>query len=264
MFDEPNNEEPVESPMDPHDRAEEKSSEFRMYAEIAAVFEGTRKFDARILPGLPRDTARDVQQKIARLEKSKSPDSPILPPASAVEAIALLNMPEVTEFSTNDYHVHARPGEVMMIRWLEGDEVEAFYERIQAHFEATLGAFRADERQANEWKQDARTIAYIEALEKIEVRMADRYLRDVIRKHGVFVLSTMTADEINIAFLAEDVMGVSPEELVGPASAPPDGPTVQDLAWFYKLFALRGVVDGVEKMCFFTFLQKSDATFGDD
>jgi hypothetical protein len=50
-------------------------------------------------------------------------------------------------------------------------------------------------------------------------------------------------------------------EIVGEASAPPDEPTEQDRAWFFKLFSLRGVVDGVEKMCFFTYLQKADETF---
>ena len=44
-----------------------------------------------------------------------------------------------------------------------------------------------------------------------------------------------------------------------------DGPfakaTDQDLTWFFKLFSLRGVIDGVERMCFFAFLQKSDDAF---
>ena len=53
-------------------------------------------------------------------------------------------------------------------------------------------------------------------------------------------------------------MSVPAEEIVGPASAPPDAPTEKDRAWFFKLFSLRGVIEGVEKMCFFTYLQKSD------
>jgi hypothetical protein len=56
-------------------------------------------------------------------------------------------------------------------------------------------------------------------------------------------------------------MGVPAVEVVGRASAPPDEPSERDLAWFFKLFSLRGVVDGTEQMCFFTFLQKSDDTF---
>jgi hypothetical protein len=95
-------------------------------------------------------------------------------------------------------------------------------------------------------------------VDKIEVKMAERYLRDVIRQHGVFVLSTQTADEINIAYLADTVMGVSPGEVVGEASAPPDEPTESDLAWFFKLFSLRGMIDGEERMCYFAFLQKSE------
>jgi hypothetical protein len=53
-------------------------------------------------------------------------------------------------------------------------------------------------------------------------------------------------------------MNVSAAEIVGDASAPPDAPTERDLAWFFKLFSLRGMVGGSERMCFFAFLQKSD------
>ena len=57
-------------------------------------------------------------------------------------------------------------------------------------------------------------------------------------------------------------MGVSPEDLVGKASAPPeDQPSERDLAWFFKLFSLRGMDGDVERMCFFTFLQKTEETF---
>jgi hypothetical protein len=96
--------------------------------------------------------------------------------------------------------------------------------------------------------------------------MADRYLRDLIRKHKAFVLSTQSADEMEIVHLADYVMGASAAELVGPASAPPEEPIDVDnpadaeraRAWFFKLFSLRGVVEDVERMCFFTFLQKAD------
>jgi len=91
--------------------------------------------------------------------------------------------------------------------------------------------------------------------------MADRYLRPVIRQFNVFVLSTQTADEINISYLCDYLMGSSAAEIVGPASAPPDNPTERDLAWFYKLFSLRGMDQGIERMCFFTYLQKSEDTF---
>ena len=57
-------------------------------------------------------------------------------------------------------------------------------------------------------------------------------------------------------------MSLIAAELVGAASAPPeDAPTEQDLAWFFKLFSLRGVIDGAEHMCFFTFMQKTDDSF---
>ena len=37
--------------------------------------------------------------------------------------------------------------------------------------------------------------------------------------------------------------------------------TEQDRAWFFKLFSLRGVVQDVQRMCFFTYLQKAEDTF---
>lgn len=263
MFDEPN-EGPAEHPIDPTDRAREKSDEFRMHAELAAVFEGCRKFDAQLLLGLDPQVARDIQRSFGRLEKSKSADSPVLPEPSATEAAGLLNLFKTRGLSTNDYHIHRRPGEVMLVRWLHGNQVETFYERMQAHFDAALNEYREEERQTHEWKQDPQTLAYLAALHAVEVRMADRYLRDVIRQNNVFVLSTQMADEINIAYLSDYVMGVSAADIVGPASAPPADPTEPDLAWFYKLFSLRGIGDGIEQMCFFTYLQRSDDAFESD
>ena len=102
------------------------------------------------------------------------------------------------------------------------------------------------------------SIITLEALDAIEIRMPDRYLRDPIRKHKLFVLSTQAADELNIQFLAEHLMGVDTAMIVGESSAPPDAPTEQDLAWFFKLFSLRGVRDATEQMCFFAYLQKTD------
>ena len=258
MYEEPE-ESPEERTTDPAERAKELSDQFRTHAELAAVFEGTRKFDAAIRPGLDADVARDVQRTMGRLEKSKPPDSPILPPPSVADAARLLNLHRALELPTNDYHVHRRPGEVMVVRWLEGDEVEAYYERLQAHFDAALEGAREDERQAHGWRKDPQTLAYLEALDALDVKMADRYLRDLIRQHRLYVLSTQAADEINISYLSDHIMSVTAADLVGAPSAPPeDGATESDLAWFFKLFSLRGMKDGVEQMCFFTFLQKSD------
>ena len=259
MFDEPNEEEnPAERTSDPAVRARDKFDQFRMHAELAAVFEGRRKFDAQLVNGLDPDVARDLQRTVARLEKSKSPDSPILPEASVADAIRLLNMPAAGTLATNDYHIHRRPGEVMIVRWLEGEQVATFYDRMQAHFDAALTQFREEERQSLAWKQDPGTLAYLEALDAISVRLADRYLRDPIRQHNLVVLSTQSADEIDILYLADYLMSVDPADLVGPALAPSDAPTEQERAWFFKLFALRGSHEGVERMCFFTYLQKSD------
>src|SRR5688572_2958629 len=88
MFDEPS-----ERPTNPADRAKEKFDEFRMHAEVAAVFEAARKFDARILPKLDPETARDVQRTIGRLEKAKLSDLPVIAPESAPDAARLLTLP---------------------------------------------------------------------------------------------------------------------------------------------------------------------------
>jgi len=257
MFDEPA-EDPTEKAINPADRARDKSDEFRMHAELAAVFEGNRKFDAEIRTGLDPQLAREIQRTMARLEKAKTPESPVLPEPVAANAAGLLELPNAKDLATNDYHVYRRPGEAMIVRWLAGEQVETFYERLQAHFDAGLSGFREEERQSQEWKQDPQTLAYLTALEALDIRMADRYLRGPIRQNNLFVLSTQSADEMNIAYLCDYVMGVPAAEIVGAASAPPDEPAERDLAWFFKLFSLRGMQDGTERMCFFAFLQKSD------
>jgi hypothetical protein len=262
MFDEPNeNDTPAEPTLNPADRAKEKAEEFRVHAQFAAVFEGCRKFDAQIIPGLDPELTRDMQRGIGRLEKSKSPDSPILPESSAADAALLLNLFNTRNLSTNDYHVHRRPGEAMIVRWLQGDQVESFYERLQAHFDAAMTDFREEERQTQQWKQDPKILEYLDALDKIEIKMADRYLRDLIRTRNIFVLSTQTADEMDILHLCDYVMGVPAAEIVGRKAAPPSEPTERDRAWYFKLFCLRGMHDGVEQMCYFTYPQKSDEAF---
>src|SRR5262245_52762218 len=149
MF-EDRDEDPTERSATPADQAKEKSDEFRMHAELAAVFEAVRKFDAQLIPGLDPDVAREIQRTVAKLEKAKAPDHPILTDEPAKDAAALLARPEHSELTTNDYHIHRRPGEVMIVRWLAGEQVETFYERIQAHFDAALEGFKEDERQAHE------------------------------------------------------------------------------------------------------------------
>ena len=258
MFDEPSEDEtPPERATDPAARATEKADEFRMHAELAAVFEGGRKFEAKLRP-VGMDVARDLQRTVARLEKSRLPDTPVIDPKAAADAARLLNLPNAQGLATNDYHIHHRPGETMIIRFLRGEQVDRFYERLQAHFDAALNAFRDEERQANEWKQESATLAYLKALDAVDVKMPERYLREVIRKHNAFVLSTQTADEMDILHLCDFIMGVEAAAVVGQASAPPDAPTERDRAWFFKLFSLRGMIEGEERMCFFTFLQKSD------
>ena len=262
MFDPPN-EEPIEPILDPAGLAKEKSDEFRMYAEIAAVFEGRTKFDAQFLTQLqPQACPQHPADHGPDGKSPRFPASPFCPSRAATKAADLLNFPATAGLSTNDYHIHRRPGELMIVRWLQGPQVETFYQRIQAHFDAALDGFKEDERQAKEWQQDPKTLAYLAALDAVKVQNGRPISPRLIREYNVFVLSTQTADEINISYLCDYVMGSSAAEIVGPASAPPDQATDErDLAWFYKLFSLRGMGDGVERMCFFTYLEKSEETF---
>src|SRR5438477_117847 len=122
MYDEPDETE-SEPARDPAARAKEKADELRMHAELAAVFEGCRKFDAELRPGLDAEVARDVQRTIGRLEKAKQPDGPILPAASAPDAARLLDLHSAADLSTNDYHIHPtpradRPGPGMVLQAL--------------------------------------------------------------------------------------------------------------------------------------------------
>ena len=150
----------------------------------------------------------------------------------------------------------------MVCRWLAGEQVETFYERMQAHFDAALNQYRAEERQQHEWKHDETTLRYLDFLDKLEVKMPERYLRGPIKEHGICVLSTQTADEIDILYLCDYVMGMDAWKVVGTASAPPEeGATERDRAWFFKLFSLRGTDEGEERMCFFAYLQKAEDTF---
>ncbi|MDB5327230.1 MAG: hypothetical protein JWM57_2799 [Phycisphaerales bacterium] len=248
---------------DPAKRAIEKSNELRLHAELAAVFEGCRKFEADIKPGLDPDMARQIQRAMAKADKSRADNNPILPESALTDARTVLAA-EAFGLTTNDYHVHRRPGEVMMVRWLAGEQVDTFYERLQAHFDAGLNGMREEQRANNEWKQDESTLKYLEALDAIDVKLADRYLRQPIRDHDLVVLSTQTADEINISYLVDHVMGAEVADVVGRRAAPGDEPSESDLAWFFKLFLMRGMDDGVEAMCFFTFLQKTNDEFDED
>jgi hypothetical protein len=265
MYEDPEeneSEQPAEQASNPKQRAQEKMDEFRMHAELAAVFEGPRKFEAEVIPGLDGDVARDVQKTMAKLAKAKSQaEIPVLLEDSIPEAKRLLDLGKSNDLSTNDYHIHRRPGEVMIVRLLAGSQVDSYYTRLQAHFDAALNQYRQEERQSKGWKQDADALAYLDALDSIELKMEERYLRPLIKQHNLFVLSDQTADEIDILLITDYLMGLEAADLVGSASAPPDEPTEQDRAWFFKLFSLRGMIEGEERMCFFAFLQKTDESW---
>src|SRR4051812_26575045 len=105
MFEEPEDNE-SQRPFNPADRAKDKTDEFRMHAELAAIFEAHRKFDAQILPNLDPQVARDTQKTIGLLERSRHPDTPVILDKSVADAAKLLDLPSTAGVSTNDYHIY--------------------------------------------------------------------------------------------------------------------------------------------------------------
>src|SRR5688572_24905929 len=114
MFDDDDPKPSFESSRNPVERANEQSETLRLHAELAAVFEGTRKFDAQLLP-LDIGVMREIQTEMARLAKSREPETPVLPGENREKAHALLMLCETKSLTTNDYHIHRRPGEVMIV-----------------------------------------------------------------------------------------------------------------------------------------------------
>jgi hypothetical protein len=242
-------------------RLKEKLDELRIHADLCAIFEGTRKFDASIRTEIDPNLIRDVQQIVAKLEKSKQPGKPFLTPARALGATSLFESLTEQGVATGDYHVHRRPGEVMILRWIKGPEVETFYQRLQAHMDVAIRQTREDERQALGWKNDPTTNDYLEQLDQAELDMQKWWMRDLLRNHELVTVRTQTADEINISYIADFIMGVGAAALVGEELAPLSGAEDSELAWFFKLFALCGSNNGVEHIVFFVFLQKTDDEF---
>ncbi len=235
-----------ETASDPEVRARELVEQIRIHGELAAVFEGPRKFDAAIV-GLDADLAREVQTTIGKLEKLKKADTgPILPPDGADTARGLLDLPSTRpRLTTGDYHILRRPNEAMLVRWLAGDEVEAFYDRYRAHVTVALDQRLEDERQELAWRSDENDQKYLEALDAIEPDPAQWYLRDTIQKHGLFLLSTLAVDEMDILHLCDTLMGLPAADVMGEISTPDpddDNPPDSERAWYFKLFSLRGTV----------------------
>ena len=131
---------------------------------------------------------------------------------------------------------------------------------MQAHFDAALSQFREEERQSLEWKQDPQTLAYLDAMDKVEIRMAERYLRDPVRNSPVpiFVLSTQAADELDIRHLCDYVMNVPAGQVVGEASCAAGGRGDRggSSRGSSNCSHLAVVVESAERICLFTYLQK--------
>lgn len=260
MYDDPD-ERKDDKASGPETRLKEKLDQLRIHADLCAIFEGTRKFDAQVKTDVDSNLVRDVQQIVAKLEKSKKPGKPFLTPARALGAATLFASLEEQGVSTSDYHVYRRPAEVMIVRWIRGEQVDTFYKRLQAHMDVAIKQTREDERQALAWKNDPDTNAYLELLDVAELDMQLYWMREVLRDHELATVRTQTADEINISYIADFIMGVGPAELVGEEFAPSSGADDSELAWFFKLFALCGTREGEEHIVFFVFLQKTDDEF---
>jgi hypothetical protein len=245
----------------PDVRLKEKLDELRVHADLCAIFEATRKFEAQVKADVDSNLIRDVQQIVAKLEKSKKPGKPFLTPARALGATSLFESLEEQGVSTGDYHVLRRLGEVMIVRWIKGEQVETFYKRLQAHMDVAIKQTREDERQALGWKNDPATNEYLEKLDEVSLDMQKWWMRDVLRDHDLATVRTQTADEINISYIADFIMGVGAAAIVGEDSAPLSGADDAELAWFFKLFALCGTKDGAEHIVFFVFLQKTSDEF---
>lgn len=263
MFDEPDDRK-AESTRDPALRVQEKLDELRIHADLAGIFEGPRKFGAKLITKVDANLIRDIQQVIAKLDKSKQPGKPFLTPARKLGASMLVESLEAQDVSSGDYHIHRRPGEVMIVRWIKGGDVDTFYQRLQAHMNVAIEQAREDERQALGWKQDAATLAYLDQLDAAELDMQKWWMRDVLRDHELATVRTQTADDLNIAYLTEHIMGLDAADVVGADAAPGEGADESALAWYFKLFALCGSNDGVEHIVFFAFLQKTDDAFDFD
>ena len=267
MYDEPDN--PGEGKQDdvaaaPQQRVAEKVESLKTHSQLAAVFEGHRKFGHEVNVGLDSGVARDVQKSVAQLEQAKLKLSkgPLLPPESFDQARDLLTKPAELKLACGDYHVYRRPGETMIMRWLDGEQTDVFYERLQAHFDAALAQTQEDERNTHGWRGDEETTSYLDLLDNAKQDMPAWFLRPIIKQHRFYVLSTITADEMNIDHLAGYLMGITAAELVGSESAPggdynEEGPSDADKAWYFKLYCLRGMPGQQERMCYFAFLQKA-------
>ncbi len=245
-------------PASPKERLDTKLEPIRIHSELAAVFEAVRKFGVRIVPGLDMEVVRDVQQTTARLEKTKTPGKPFLEPTPRLGAISLFEYLAGSGLSTGDYHIHRRPGETMIVRRIVGEEVDTFYQRMQAHLDVALKQAQAEEKQAHEWKADPATTEYLNLLAEFKLKMDERWYRQHIKVLDAFCLRTQTADDLNIRYLAEIIMGVGIADVVGAASVPT---SEADVSWFFKLFSLCGQVAGTEQIVFFAFLQRTNDSF---
>jgi hypothetical protein len=272
MFDDDDDQNRDDTSADAKTRLDEKVAELRIHAELCAVFEGVRKYEAQLNTTLDIDLTRTLQKSMLKLTGCKMQDSPVLDPSKegTYDLVwELLSKADELGLPTNDYHINRRPGEVVILRWLKNDptaqltleQVDTFYTRLQAHFDAAINQAREDEHQALDWKSDAKTTRYLKLLDEVKINQAERYLRPIIKSHAACVLSQTTADELNISYLCDYVMGVSADEVVGPRSAPQDPTDESETAWFFRLFSLRGLVNDQEHMLFLAFMQKAQDTF---
>jgi hypothetical protein len=247
----------------PKQRLAQTLAALKQHAEFAAMYEGPRKFGDAVRPDLDAELARSIQQRVAKVASKIGP-GPLVNASQQTLARELLRLHTAEGLAPRDYFIYRRPGEVMMVRWLAGDDVSTYHQRMQAHFDVALKQTQADEREKLAWRNDEKDNAYLELLDEATFEMSHYTAREIVTRSKMAVMSSLMADAVHIGFLCEQVMGVSAAEVVGAAFSPPADAGDEEVSWFYRHFSLRGVLDEVEAVMNFTFLQKTSDDWFDD
>ena len=74
----------------------------------------------------------------------------------------------------------------MIIRFLAGAQVDSFYTRFQAHFDAALGQYREEEHQQHGWKQDEVKKHLAESAARLDISLEKMF--------GVLALAILLQD----------------------------------------------------------------------
>lgn len=201
----------------PEQAAAEKLEELRMYAELAAVFEGTARFGHAVRHDLPARVARQLQRGMVTLERARDGSVQLIPPEQVPLAHELLRLHRLEQLTLCDYHGCGESGELHIARWVAGSDFDTVFERLQAHFESMLEGHIEEEREARGWRGDPYVSAYLAALERLKPDLPTRYLLPYLRSGAVpACLSTHTVDNLSVSFLCSTVMQIDAPVLFAP------------------------------------------------